>query len=110
MLAFVRYGIKTSLIGADEYLVRCPSCESDNWADVGIISNYYHFYYVPIFPFEKDAYVACKKCGLKRTVPFDEKLVKNFSEIKGQYHHPWYTYIGIAIMVVFILLGILSSA
>ena len=45
-----KFGIKQAAIDVGEYLVSCPSCECDNRADVMVISNYYHFYYVPIFP------------------------------------------------------------
>jgi hypothetical protein len=108
MLPFARYGTKTVLIGVDEYMVYCPSCESDAWAQVGIISNYYHLYYIPVFPFEKDAYVICQKCGLKRGgVPFNEKLINDFDEAKRKYKHPWYTYTGIGFIIFLILLGII---
>ena len=46
MIFFKAYGIKNSIIGVDEYLVKCPSCESASWADVMVISLYYHFYEV----------------------------------------------------------------
>jgi len=73
------YGIKTVLIDVDEYFVNCPSCESYHWADVAVTSHYYHFSYLPIFPIEKDAYIVCKKCGLRRGgVPFNEKLIADY--------------------------------
>lgn len=110
MMMLLPYGIKTSLINVDEYLVRCPCCEADNWADVGIISHYYHFSYLPIFPFEKDAFVVCKKCGLRRGgVPFNNKLIKDYLEVKTKYKHPWYTYTGVSLVILIILLGIIFS-
>ena len=85
-----KYGIKTATIGVEEYLVKCPSCESYNWADVMVMSNYYYFAFVPIFPIYKDATVFCKKCGLRRTgVGFNSTLISNYSEVKHLYHNPW---------------------
>ena len=66
MIFFAKYGIKNVIIGVDEYLIKCPSCESDSWADIMILSDYYHFSFVPIFPTDKEATVFCKRCGLKR--------------------------------------------
>ena len=39
------YGVHKATIGIDEFMVRCPSCEADSFADFMITSNYYHFYF-----------------------------------------------------------------
>lgn len=95
----LKHGIANTSIGTGEFMVKCPCCETDQWAEVLISSVYSHIYYIPLFPNDKDAYVCCKKCGLKRHgVPFNEKLIANYEEIKGNYKHPWYTYIGVGIL------------
>ena len=100
-----KYGIKTAIIGDGEYLIKCPHCECDTWSDILVISNYYHFFYVPIFPLYKDVTIFCKKCGLRRYgAPFNSTVFSDFSEVKRHYHNPWYTYIGITIATLFILL------
>lgn len=96
---FIKYGIATSPINIGEYLVNCPSCESDQWADVMILSNYSYFFVVPFYPVGKEANVFCKKCGLKRYgASFNSKLISNYEEIKNQYRHPWFTYIGVGVI------------
>jgi len=40
-------------IDITEYMIYCPACETDQWADVMVLSNYWFCYYVPIFPMEK---------------------------------------------------------
>jgi hypothetical protein len=95
----LKYGIARAAIGTGEFLVKCPSCETDQWAQILVSSVYSHFYFIPLYPYDKDAYVCCEKCGLKRyAVPFDDKLIINYKEIKGKYKHPWYTYIGVGIL------------
>ena len=111
---FIKYGIATSPIDIGEYLVKCPSCESDQWADVMILSNYAYVFVVPIFPVGKEANVFCKKCGLKRCgVSFDARLISDYEQIKKQYRHPWFAYIGVGIVafpfVVWMLFSIFSS-
>ena len=87
------YGVKKAAIGMDEFMIKCPSCEVDNFADVMITSNYYHFWFIPIFPIEKEANIVCQKCGLRRyNVPFNSRTFKNYDEIKHKFRHPWYTY------------------
>ena len=100
MLVPIKYGIERTPIGIDEYLVKCPSCESEQWADVMVFSVYSHFWFIPLFPNDKDALVICKKCGLKRNgVPFDSNFISNFHEVKNRYRHKWFTYIGVTIIV-----------
>jgi len=96
MIFLIKYGVASSPIDIGEYLLKCPSCESDQWADVMVISNYYYFFFVPISPIGKEVNVFCKTCGLKRVgAPFNSKLFSNYEEIKHLYRHPWFTYIGI---------------
>jgi len=105
-----KFGVKQTPIDIGEYIVSCPSCESSNWADVMVISNYYHFYYVPIFPIDKEANVICKKCGYKRYgASFSSKLFGSYNEVKHLYRHPWFTYIGLGIMTLFALLIIIFA-
>ena len=98
---FWRAGTKQANIGMDEFLVNCPSCETQAWADVLVTSSYYHFMYMPFWPTGKEANVICQKCGMKRYgMNFNEKLISNYREIKSKFRHPWYTYIGLSIGVI----------
>lgn len=97
----LKYGIERASIGTGEFMVKCPSCETDQWAEILVSSVYSHLYYIPLYPNDKDAYFCCEKCGLKRYgVPFDERLINNYEEIKGNYKHPWYTYTGVGIFAI----------
>lgn len=110
-MAFFYYGVKKANIGMDEFLVKCPSCEADQFADVMITSNYYHIYLVPIFPFEKEANIVCQKCGLRRyDVPFNKRTFKNYGEIKHKFRHPWYTWFFTGLMATVILVAIIIAA
>ena len=104
------YGVKHANIGMDEFLVKCPSCEADKYADVMITSNYFHICWIPIFPFEKEAHLICQECGLKRyNFPFTAKNFKNYDEVKDKYRHPWYTYLFVGFIAALIIIGILVS-
>lgn len=106
-MGIIWYGVKNAGVGVDEFMIRCPSCEADQFADVMITSNYYHIYYIPIFPFEKEANVICHKCGLKRfNIPFNEKNFKNYHEIKPRFKHPLYTYTFLIACLLLILAAI----
>jgi len=110
MFILLKYGIRKTPIGVDEYLIKCPSCEGHSWADLMIICNYYHFWYMPIAPIGKEANIHCQKCGLKREgIPFTANLISNYHEVKNFYKNPWYTYLGITVFSLFILSLIILS-
>ena len=110
MFPFIKYGIATSPIDIGEYLIKCPACESDQWADVMILSNYYYYFVVPIFPVSKEANISCKKCGLKRYgASFNSDLLSNYEDIKNKYRHPWFAYIGVGILLFPIIIVFISS-
>jgi len=98
------YKYKETPIDVDEFLVKCPSCEGYSWADVVILSRYLSYRFIPIFPTSKEANVFCKKCGLKREgMSFNKNLISNYEEIKKKYKHPWWTYLGIGLLLTFII-------
>src|SRR5689334_4380969 len=109
-MGLIIYGNTQTPIGVDELFVRCPCCEAQNWADVMVLSNYYHIYWIPIFPFEKNADIICKKCGLKRYgIPFTPSLISNFMEVKGNFRHPWFTYLGAGIFSIIVIAIVIAA-
>jgi hypothetical protein len=111
MLGFIYFGTREAIIGSDEFLIRCPACETHNYADVMVVSKYFHIYFIPMFPYAKEANIICQKCGLKRYgIPFEERLFSDFKEIKKRFKHPWYTYFFISFVLFVILTKLLFSA
>lgn len=99
----VFHGVKDTIIGMDEFLVKCPACEAHHWADVMVISNYAHIYYFPLFPIDKAANVICQNCGLRRyNVSFNKTLISDYDEVKKRFRHPWINFSGIAVAVALI--------
>jgi len=117
MIIPFKYGIERANIDIGEFMVKCPSCETNQWAEIMVSSVYVHIYYIPLFPSDKDVYVCCEKCGLKRYgLSFDATLIDDYKNVKKKYRHPWYTYIGIMVITfpfllwfVFLLIGFLQK-
>lgn len=109
-MAFILYGVKKANIGVDEVFSYCPSCEADTFQDILVTSNYYHFYYIPVFPIEKEVTFICNKCGLKRIdVPLTERAIKNYAEVNRKFRHPWYTYFVTLLVASFVAIAILIN-
>ncbi|MCE3283498.1 MAG: hypothetical protein K0Q66_2235 [Chitinophagaceae bacterium] len=97
-------------MGLAEFFVRCPACESHQPADAMVVSHYYHFYFIPVFPVGKHVDLVCQHCGLKRYgTSFDSTIISNYDEVKTKYRHPWYTYTGTALLLMPIVVAILVS-
>jgi hypothetical protein len=104
------YGTNKVIIGLDEFLMRCPSCQSDTWQDVMVSSVYLHFFWIPSLPIDKLADTHCTKCGNRRYERgFDENLIKDYKEVKKKFRHPFYLYVVPAIILMGILTGIVFS-
>jgi len=109
-MALIIFGVRQTPIGTDELLIKCPSCEKHSWADVMVVSKYFHFFWIPFFPTEKELNIICKECGLKRYgLYFDSNLISNFEEVKEKFRHPWFTYIGVTLIIALILTVILAA-
>ena|SRR6478735_9721340 len=109
-MALIIFGIRQTPIGIDELLIKCPSCEKHSWADIMVVSKYFHFFWIPFFPTEKELNIICKECGLKRYgLYFDSNLISNYSEVKEKFRHPWFTYIGVTLIIALILAIILTA-
>jgi hypothetical protein len=103
------YGQSKTIIGIDEVLVRCPSCEKSSWADIMVESKYYHIYWLPIFPFDKTVNIFCNECGLKRyELPFISTFIPTYPEIKHRFRHPIKTYSFLIIVIALVLVAIFT--
>lgn len=109
-MAIVFYGTKRSNIGVDEFLIKCPRCNTHQWADVMVYSVYCHIYWIPFAPVTKEVFIVCNNCELRRDrEPFDSTLVGNFEEIRTKFRHPFFTYTGVVIVVLIMALAIAAS-
>lgn len=92
MLIF--YGKRKTLIGSYEaFMYECPHCEKHNTTILSVYSWYYHIFWIPLFPFDKEAYALCTECKAKRNESrFGPKLVTDFKENKKKFRHPWWTW------------------
>lgn len=107
-MGIVFFGTKEVPIGVDEEMIYCPSCEGYAMADVMVLSSYFHIYYLPLFPVAKEVNTCCQQCGLKNNgLPLNSQTIKNYKELKHKFRHPWYTYLFVGFVVLFILAAII---
>ncbi len=106
---FILGGVAKVNLGIDTILNRCPSCEAEKEVDMLVTGNYFHIYYLPFYPKSKEVTLICSSCGLKRIdLPFSDRYVRNYYEIKDKYKYPVYLYLGAAIMTLLVITLIIS--
>ena len=106
-----KYGTKKVLMGLyDPYPFQCPECKELNTIEIMVYGEYYHYFYLPIFPYEKDGYAKCSRCGYTiNSVKFNRHTKDLFLKIKKRYKYPLYTYTGVAIFCAPFLIGIIAK-
>lgn len=103
-MAFIIYGIKQLYIGGDDIMTRCASCEKHSWAEMNVVGKYFHFFWIPFFPVDKEVNITCEECGLKRNgLYFSESVIPNFREVKHKFRQPLYSYTGLIIIGLVII-------
>jgi hypothetical protein len=106
----VKYGTKRILIGVhDPYPFQCPNCKELGTVSFALYGEYYHFWFIPVFPFDKDGIAKCSNCNLHiGSVKFNKLTKEEFSGIKTRYKHPFYTYTGLILIAAPFIIGMLA--
>ena len=92
MLIF--HGKRKTAIGIFEPLFyKCPNCEQLHSTYIVAYSWYFHIFWVPLFPYEKEFVANCSECGFTRSeIKFGPNLVKELGEKRKDFRHPWWTW------------------
>lgn len=110
-ITFFIYGKKQTPIGLYEFdSYQCPQCENLNTTYAIIYSMYFHVFWIPFFPDEKQAIVKCSECGLTRgEEKFGPKLLEQSKGLTKIYRHPWWTW-SITLLLITTILAIIIHA
>jgi len=107
---FIRFGTKELLLAVhDPYPFQCPSCKELNTVDFAITCEYFHIWYIPVFPTGKDGNAKCSHCDFRvSTLKFNKNTKELFKEIKRKYRYPFYLYTGISILLLPFVAGLIA--
>lgn len=102
---FIIYGSRRKMVGAtDAFLYECPYCEETNTTTIAVYSKYYHIFWLPIFPFAKEAHANCSSCNASRgDHKFGPELTKQAQVIQKELKHPFYLYLLTILFCLFIV-------
>jgi hypothetical protein len=111
----VRYGTNRVSLGLyDPFPFQCPGCKQINTVEFALYGDYYHVWYIPIFPFEKDGYAKCSNCNFTiNSLKYNKLTCDDFKQIRKKFRFPYFTYLGAALFlfpfIVAIFLVLFSS-
>jgi MFS-type transporter involved in bile tolerance (Atg22 family) len=104
-MAFIIYGSRKTSIGIFEPpFYKCPNCGELHTTYIIVYSIYYHIFWIPVFPYQKDAIANCSACSfLRNEIKFGPNLIKEFEEKRKEYKHPWWAWSWVIIFLALIL-------
>jgi len=105
------YGKRKFFIRSFEPLFyECPFCETTNSTEVFIYSNYFHLFWIPVFPFAKSAVAKCTTCNSVRAEDrFGPKLNEALKEESSKTNHPIYSWTLILILLALLVMIIIVA-
>jgi ribosomal protein L37AE/L43A len=99
------FGSRKAKIGSyDVFMYQCPFCEQNNSTRITVLCIYYHIFFIPFFPYAKDAIANCNNCNASmKEINFGPKLIEEFRETKKNFKYPWWTWLWVIIFLLLIL-------
>lgn len=90
--------------------LKCPTCETEGSTVFSIYSKHKHIFWIPLFPFGKVGVSECLHC--KNMLDDNEmtgEMKHEYDQLKLQVKAPIWQFSGLALIVVLVTLGIISS-
>lgn len=90
--------------------IKCPHCESRDSLEMYTFSRYAHIFWIPLFPYKKEAVTQCNHCKQTLTKKeFSPELLEKYDEVKTQVKTPYWQFAGSALIVLLIISGVYSG-
>lgn len=98
------YGNKASEIGQKNFFeLKCGNCGKSGGINIHFFSRHFHIFWIPIFPYKKEAVSHCSNCEhTRKEHQFDDLLKQRYEESKGEFKAPLWKWIGAVLIAVFI--------
>ncbi|MEI2739739.1 MAG: zinc-ribbon domain-containing protein [Chitinophagaceae bacterium] len=110
-VTFAIYGTRSTPAGLHEFSsYQCPHCEKTDTTYAVIYSMYFHIFWIPFFPDDKQMIATCSECSFTRgTEKFGPKLFEQCKGLTKKYRHPWWTS-SLTILLLAVILAIILNA
>lgn len=88
----------------------CPHCQQKDTSYFDAYGSYVHIFWIPVFPYKKQAFIACNNCQAAiEESGMDAETKSKFKLLKGAVKLPVYMFSGLILIAIAIAFGIFSS-
>lgn len=105
------FGQKSTAIGQQHFFeLKCHNCGKSGGMDIHFFSRHFHIFWIPTFPYKKEAVSHCSNCEHTRQEhQFDAMLTQRKEEAAASFKHPFWKWTGTALILLFIGSIVLST-
>jgi len=104
------YGTKAAKLIVEPISDVCPNCGVKHTMDMHIFQRYKHIMLLPLFPTRKTGASQCNHClQVLRRKDMPESIRQTYIEVKKQATMPVWTWAGVALVLMFLILSAFSE-
>ena len=83
---------------------KCSHCGTKGSLEMFTFSRYFHIFWIPFFPYKKDAITQCNHCKqVLHKKEFSSELLSDYEEMKVNAKTPYWQFIGLVLFVVLVI-------
>jgi hypothetical protein len=104
------YGTKAKQLAKESLTDKCPNCGTQNSLDMYVFQRYAHVFWIPFAPIGKTGVSQCDHCKqVLKQKEMPTPLKASYDNVKAQTKTPFWTFIGLALLVVLISSAVVSN-
>lgn len=104
------YGSKATQLAKESITDKCPHCGTQNSIDMHVFQRYAHVFWIPFVPIGKIGVSQCDHCKqVLKQKEMPTALKAAYENVKAQTKTPFWTFIGLGLLLVLITSGVVSS-
>ena len=104
------YGVRSTQLAKEIISDKCLSCGTQNSIEIYVFQKYAHVFWIPLFPVGKTVVSECKHCKqVLKQKEMPSFLISVYESLKTQTKTPVWTFAGLAIIAVLIVVGVVND-
>ena len=89
---------------------KCGHCSNVETVHIYVFQKYFHIFWIPFFPIGQRTVSQCTFCKeVREPNQMPESYIEALSDIKQQAKTPWWAFIGLGLIGLFMLVGLFSK-
>ena len=89
---------------------KCAHCNSAETVHMYVFQKYFHIFWIPVFPIGQRTVSQCTFCKqVLEPNQMPESYSEAFNDVKQQSKTPWWAFIGLGLIGLFMLVAIFSK-